>query len=182
MADYLSQPCQELWHSGVPENQSPRPNVETGNQNNLLNLSGLQYDRNFFSSVTKKTLTVVLKSERKFSFGLAYELLFFYFGLAAQDMSGARCNVCSQLRRAWEFINQYWYLILLCRTRLVKAYLKRGRIVYEFAILHTEVGMILRGTGGFDLPTGSSFVQSYSLTTLQECKVKETSFFFILIR
>jgi hypothetical protein len=51
-------------------------------------------------SVTKKTLTVVLKSERKFSFGLAYELWFFYFGLAAQDMSGARCNVCSQLRRA----------------------------------------------------------------------------------
>jgi hypothetical protein len=63
-------------------------------------LSGLQKDRNFFLSVTKKTLTVVLKSERKFCFGLAYELLFFYFGLAAQDMSGARCNVCSQLRRA----------------------------------------------------------------------------------
>ena len=69
--------------------KAPTPNVETGNQNDLLNLS-----------VTKKTLTVVLKSERKFSFGLAYELLFFYFGLAAQDMSGARCNVCSQLRRA----------------------------------------------------------------------------------
>ena len=80
---------------------------------------------NFFKLHTKKALTVFLKSERKFIFGLAYD--FFYFGLAGQDMSGARCNVCSQLRRAWEFINQYWYLILLCRTRLVWANLKGAK-------------------------------------------------------